>query len=131
MLPPAPARFSTTTCWPSRELSRGAIARATRSLAPPGANPTSRRTGLLGYASAAQLWDAPSISIAAQQAQQYRSLVAIDCSPRDFMARVERPQSVSNAQLGGSGGSHATVYYVARASRRAADRRKLEHGYAG
>src|SRR5258706_167519 len=53
MFPFAPGRFSTTTCWPSRGESRDAMARATRSLAPPGGNPTRKRTGFTGYASAA------------------------------------------------------------------------------
>ena len=48
MLPPAPPRFSTSTCPPRRSASRAAMARATISVVPPAAAPTSMRTGLEG-----------------------------------------------------------------------------------
>ncbi|MNC85893.1 hypothetical protein D3C83_15120 [compost metagenome] len=44
----APGRFSTTTDWPSDSLRLGARSRATMSVAPPGAKPTSIRTVLTG-----------------------------------------------------------------------------------
>src|SRR5688572_16116853 len=53
MLPAAPARFSTTTGWPSGACSRSAIRRAKMSVEPPGANGTTRRTGLFGYCACA------------------------------------------------------------------------------
>jgi hypothetical protein len=40
ILPPAPALFSVTTCWPSCSLSVLAMMRDTVSVPPPGANPT-------------------------------------------------------------------------------------------
>src|SRR6266850_343854 len=56
MLPPAPARFSTTTCWPSSSPSAGATMRAVVSVPPPGSNPTTVVIGFAGYwASAAAL----------------------------------------------------------------------------
>ena len=52
IVPAAPGRFSTITCWP-RCLARGtANARATASVAAPGGKGTSRVTGLLGKVAA-------------------------------------------------------------------------------
>src|SRR2546428_13418635 len=48
MLPPAPARFSTTTCCPRFSPSVLATIRATVSVPPPGSKPTTIVTGLLG-----------------------------------------------------------------------------------
>ena len=46
---PAPGRFSTTNCWPSRSESHWPTKRATMSVDPPGANGTIKRTGRVGY----------------------------------------------------------------------------------
>jgi len=46
MLPEAPALLSITTCWPRRSPSFGAMRRATKSEAPPGANGTIMWIGL-------------------------------------------------------------------------------------
>ena len=48
MAPPAPARFSTTTDWPSASPSAGARVRATTSRLPPGAKGTTSVTGFCG-----------------------------------------------------------------------------------
>src|SRR5690606_23195565 len=48
IVPFAPVRLSTTTCWPSSSEYLGAMMRATRSVAPPGGKPMMRRTGLVG-----------------------------------------------------------------------------------
>src|SRR6267143_1130494 len=48
MLPPAPARFSTSTCCPRFSPSVLATMRATVSVPPPGSKPTTIVTGLLG-----------------------------------------------------------------------------------
>src|SRR5438046_10047047 len=48
MLPPAPARFSTTTCCPRFSPIVLATIRATVSVPPPGSKPTTIVTGLLG-----------------------------------------------------------------------------------
>jgi hypothetical protein len=48
MLPPAPARLSTTTAWPHFSDSFWPTIRASASDAPPGACGTTRRTGLVG-----------------------------------------------------------------------------------
>src|SRR5713226_9114885 len=48
MLPPAPARFSTTTCCPRLSPSVLATMRATVSVPPPGSKPTTIVIGLLG-----------------------------------------------------------------------------------
>src|SRR4051812_12575305 len=53
MLPPAPARFSTTTGWANAAARRSATRRAKMSVEPPGANGTTRRTGFAGYFSCA------------------------------------------------------------------------------
>jgi hypothetical protein len=46
--PPAPARLSTTTGWPSVAAMRGARTRATMSLGPPAAKGTTKRIARLG-----------------------------------------------------------------------------------
>src|SRR6185503_7251452 len=48
MLPPAPERFSTTTCWPRRSPIGFCRMRAVVSVPPPGSNPTTTVTGLFG-----------------------------------------------------------------------------------
>src|SRR6478672_2908751 len=52
MLPPAPGRLSTITCWPSTSVNFGPSRRATISAPPPGANPTRRRSGFVGKSAA-------------------------------------------------------------------------------
>ena len=47
-VPPAPPRFSTTTCWPSVLLMRSATSRASASLPPPAGNGTTSVTGRVG-----------------------------------------------------------------------------------
>src|SRR4051812_34430769 len=49
MVPPAPARLSTTTFCPQFSVSFCAMMRATVSLDPPAGKPTTKRTGLTGY----------------------------------------------------------------------------------
>src|SRR6185436_16150862 len=48
MLPPAPARFSTITCWPTFSARNLATTRATVSVPPPGSKPTTMVIGLDG-----------------------------------------------------------------------------------
>ena len=45
ILVPAPGRFSTMNCWPSRSESHWPIRRATMSAPPPAGKPTMMRTG--------------------------------------------------------------------------------------
>ena len=54
ILPAAPGRLSTMTCWPRASESFYAIGRAVASVPPPGAKPTSMRIGLIGCQSAAR-----------------------------------------------------------------------------
>src|SRR3954470_17018052 len=49
MLPPAPARLSITTCWPSALLSACAVTRANVSPPPPADEPTIKRIDFAGY----------------------------------------------------------------------------------
>src|SRR3954463_1774532 len=48
MLPPAPARFSTMTCWPMFSARNFATTRATVSVPPPGSKPTTMVIGFDG-----------------------------------------------------------------------------------
>ena len=52
MLPLAPGRFSTITCWPRRAASGSATTRALLSATPPGVKGTMMRTGLVGHSCA-------------------------------------------------------------------------------
>src|SRR4051812_36400299 len=54
-MPLAPARLSTTTCWPNAAENFCPTSRAMMSFDPPGANGTMRRMGLEGYAPGAFL----------------------------------------------------------------------------
>src|SRR5260221_7958572 len=47
-MPLAPGRFSTTSCWPRRSPTLGAMRRDMMSIVSPGGNGTIRRTGLVG-----------------------------------------------------------------------------------
>src|SRR5882672_11991422 len=53
IVPPAPARFSTSTGWPQAALSFSPISRAAMSVALPAANGTTMRIGLTGKLAAA------------------------------------------------------------------------------
>src|SRR5687768_8358228 len=66
MFPPAPARLSTTNCWPKRCMSFSATARDMRSVGPEGAKGTIQRTGRFGYVSPA-LWAAAAEQISAAE----------------------------------------------------------------
>ncbi len=80
-LPAAPARFSTTTCWPRNCVSPGWISLATKSEAPPGANGTITRMGWVGYLEASCAAAVPMATtearIAATTAKALRKLVVI------------------------------------------------------
>src|SRR6476660_3508880 len=52
-MPPEPARFSTTNCWPRWSESHSLRIRATMSFGPPAVNPTTKCTGRMGYFSPA------------------------------------------------------------------------------
>src|SRR5258706_1364990 len=55
MLPLAPGRFSTITCWPRRAASGSATTRALLSATPAGAKGTMMRTAFAGHSCAAAL----------------------------------------------------------------------------
>src|SRR5919204_699007 len=65
MSPPAPARFSTTTCWPICSPRVLATMRAVVSVPPPGSKPTTIVIGLLGKFCAAAPYAMPSAASAA------------------------------------------------------------------
>src|SRR5688572_9951378 len=66
MLPPAPARFSTTTDWPRFSVSFFATMRAAVSVPPPGAKPTVRVTGRVGKFCCAEAMPAAASAAARQ-----------------------------------------------------------------
>src|SRR5262249_26691978 len=61
VVPPAPALFSITNCWPSRRDIRSANMRASTSVLPPAANGTTTVTALDGQASCAQAFCAHTV----------------------------------------------------------------------
>src|SRR5437773_888535 len=68
MFPPAPARFSTTNCWPRVSLSFAPTILAMMSTGPPGAKGTMTRTGLFGQSCAKQ---APASAHAASATESF------------------------------------------------------------
>src|SRR6185503_5425579 len=77
MLPPAPARFSTTTDCPHASASFCASSRATTSVAPPAANGTTIFTGLAGQDCAATSAGNASASSAAAHRAQLRFFIGL------------------------------------------------------
>ena len=73
-VPPAPVRFSTTICWPIERDMTSPTARAIKSIAPPGASGTMKRTGRFGHGVSA----APPWARAARTAGSARPAVAAD-----------------------------------------------------
>src|SRR5262245_32432820 len=65
MAPPAPGRFSTTTCCPRRSASFSPSARETLSMPPPGGYPARNRMGFDGYDCAVAMKLAQSSTVAA------------------------------------------------------------------
>src|SRR5258705_10442559 len=105
-MPPAPARFSTTNCWPKASLSRWATMRVMVSGSPPAAYGTTILTGLAGYACAALV----AVSCAAAPSQQaisvsmgqYRSRVCImRTSARPALSNLESFHRFRDEQLFG------------------------------
>src|SRR6185503_6902264 len=66
MLPLAPGRFSTSTCWPRRCASGSATTRALLSATPPGENGTMMRTGFCGHSCAVAPFNKMKLSNAAR-----------------------------------------------------------------
>src|SRR2546426_10053869 len=67
ILPPAPGRFSITTCWPQESASFWPRARARISLGPPGVKPTTKRTGLSDQPCASAAQATPTLQIKAEK----------------------------------------------------------------
>src|SRR5919106_2946164 len=82
MFPPAPGRFSTTTCCPHALVSSWPMTRATRSVVPPAGNGTITLIGFDGYGSAARAAALASRSIAATAA--LRDFSVFNLGPRLF-----------------------------------------------
>src|SRR5437773_5643026 len=85
MFPPAPARFSTTNCWPRVSLSFAPTILAMMSTGPPGAKGTMTRTGLFGQSCAKQ---APASAHAARASARvllldFLLLLSVISSPGD------------------------------------------------
>src|SRR5262245_11978908 len=68
MLPPAPGLLSTTNGWPNCSASLGPSVRARMSTPPPGAKPTTMRTGPLGQSRAAVPWASTDVTVPTRMA---------------------------------------------------------------
>src|SRR6185369_12474089 len=80
MLPPMPARFSITICWPHISERRAAMMRAPASTVPPGGNGTTRRTKRDGQVCArAAGTNAGAARAAAQARKRRRASMAFPC----------------------------------------------------
>src|SRR5262245_49204087 len=90
---PAPGRFSTITCWPRVFVISAAVTRAKVSVAPPGANATTRRTGLAGkaWATASAAANAVSVTIRAKGARFIDSSSFAEMLPEKIHRQPERP----------------------------------------
>lgn len=77
-LPPAPPRLSTTTGWPSASTRGAWMVRTSTSTRPPGASPTTRRTGLVGQAPAwAQAAGVEAVMASAARVASVRRLFGV------------------------------------------------------
>src|SRR5712671_782289 len=86
VVPPAPALFSITNCWPRRAERRSAKMRASTSVLPPAANGTNTETDLVGHASWAKL----AAPLAATTAKATAKLHFIShLLPGDFVASFD------------------------------------------
>src|SRR5262245_57431810 len=97
MTPPAPPRFSTSTCCPRFSDSAGTTLRVTMSVPPPGAAGTTRRIGRAGYwASAGEMRGAAR----SPQTSSAMNLVTVDLALDDVagsgaeVLEVESPRAV-------------------------------------
>jgi hypothetical protein len=72
IVPVAPARLSTTTGWPQVSESLAPMMRATMSVPPPGAKPTTTRMVLAGYC-----WANAVDTHSAANASRYRSFMVL------------------------------------------------------
>src|SRR5512133_91756 len=94
-VPPAPARFSTTTGWPSRAASPAATRRPSRSLDPPGGKGTTSligRVGKAGCASAGRA-TAPSASPIAPRRPMRAAVSFVVIS--SFPLKAEQPRGIA------------------------------------
>ena len=96
-VPPAPVRFSTSTFWPSGPDMRSPSARAMKSMAPPGASGTMKRTGRFGHPPLCARAPRPASASAAAAAllmksrraiRPFSSLPSYGCRRRDSSTRA-------------------------------------------
>src|SRR6266540_2540374 len=85
MAPPAPARFSTTMLWPRYSASLLCMTRATVSVPPPGAKPTTMVTGRVGYVCA------DAFGAAARAVNAIAMVTAFLIPPPSNVSRFLRP----------------------------------------
>src|SRR6185436_3608131 len=96
-VPPAPARFSTITCWPMRSESLAARIRPKVSELPPGACGTMRRTGFVGHCCAFEFREKKTKRISRRNitlsSAWIRSVVDVQRSPVHVLgARGSEPE---------------------------------------
>src|SRR5947209_3424800 len=104
MLPPAPALFSTTNCWPNSSDTFAATTRARMSVVPPAANGTTNFTGRVGQ-SAARARRNGSAASAAPLIRTARRVGRRRVE--DFMLNVLQEGEASNRRVGKAAGSRA------------------------
>src|SRR5437588_6996401 len=88
ILPPEPVRFSTKTGCPSASLSRGASARAVKSVIPPGGKVTTSRIGFAGYCPSAAAEKTSAASAMARIARRASGRL-LRCGPRLLQPRQD------------------------------------------
>src|SRR5215471_15665832 len=99
MIPLAPARFSMTTCCPSRSERCFPTIRAAKSTPPPGGNGTSIRTGFAGQACAPAASGAPAARAIASTFTTVPSIIVPYRRPRGLLRRRDGDRARAAARL--------------------------------
>src|SRR3954471_1915716 len=125
-MPAAPGRLSTTTCWPSPAASCVETSRASRSLPPPGANGTMRRSGLVGYSAAAALKESAAAKAIPKKRRSVSKIIYVPFL-YEAAGGVNRYGEPGSAGLAGADGGRGRTAEGERREPRGGDRRHRRH----
>src|SRR5436190_2915774 len=109
MLPPAPARLSTTTGWPRISVSCCPVRRAMMSAGPPGAKGITKRTGLAGQVCACADVTAASASAMMQRNQDFTFFPSAE---KSIVRRIRENTMTTRRDFLSSAGTLAGLAFV-------------------